>query len=60
MKINLQNKKTNEESFDRFDMAILRALLHDSRKTLQEGLVVINDGDPANIPPGDLECHSCS
>ncbi|CAN7292940.1 Lrp/AsnC family transcriptional regulator [Variovorax sp. LjRoot290] len=36
MKINRQNKKTNEESFDRFDMAILRALLHDSRKTLQE------------------------
>ncbi|CAN7301013.1 MULTISPECIES: Lrp/AsnC family transcriptional regulator [unclassified Variovorax] len=36
MKINRQNKKTSEESFDRFDMAILRALLHDSRKTLQE------------------------
>jgi Lrp/AsnC family leucine-responsive transcriptional regulator len=36
MKINRQNKKTNEESFDKFDMAILRALLHDSRKTLQE------------------------
>ena len=36
MKINRQNKKTDEESFDRFDMAILRTLLHDSRKTLQE------------------------
>ncbi|MBT2302950.1 Lrp/AsnC family transcriptional regulator [Variovorax paradoxus] len=36
MKINRQNKKTDEESFDKFDMAILRALLHDSRKTLQE------------------------
>jgi Lrp/AsnC family transcriptional regulator, leucine-responsive regulatory protein len=36
MKINRQNKKTDEETFDRFDMAILRALLHDSRKTLQE------------------------
>jgi len=36
MKTNRQNKKTDEETFDRFDMAILRALLHDSRKTLQE------------------------
>jgi Lrp/AsnC family leucine-responsive transcriptional regulator len=36
MKINRQNKKTDEESFDKFDMAILRALLHDSRRTLQE------------------------
>jgi Lrp/AsnC family leucine-responsive transcriptional regulator len=36
MKINRQNKKTDEETFDKFDMAILRALLHDSRKTLQE------------------------
>lgn len=33
------NRKTplgNEESFDKTDMAILRVLLHDSRKTLQE------------------------
>lgn len=36
MKINRQKKKTDEESFDKFDMAILRTLLHDSRKTLQE------------------------
>lgn len=36
MKINRQKKKTDEESFDKFDMAILRILLHDSRKTLQE------------------------
>jgi Lrp/AsnC family transcriptional regulator, leucine-responsive regulatory protein len=36
MKINRQNKKMDEESFDKFDMAILRTLLHDSRKTLQE------------------------
>ncbi|MBT2323028.1 Lrp/AsnC family transcriptional regulator [Variovorax paradoxus] len=36
MKINRQNKKNYEDLFDRFDMAILRVLLHDSRKTLQE------------------------
>jgi Lrp/AsnC family leucine-responsive transcriptional regulator len=36
MKTNRQNKKNADESFDKFDMAILRALLHDSRKTLQE------------------------
>jgi len=36
MKINRQNQKNSEESLDKFDMAILRALLHDSRKTLQE------------------------
>lgn len=38
-KINLQNLDSDEESpvsFDRFDMAILRELLADSRKTLQD------------------------
>ncbi|MCB4365511.1 Lrp/AsnC family transcriptional regulator [Hydrogenophaga taeniospiralis] len=38
-KINLQNPDSDEESpvnFDRFDMAILRELLADSRKTLQD------------------------
>jgi Lrp/AsnC family transcriptional regulator, leucine-responsive regulatory protein len=36
MKTNRQTKKSDEESFDKFDMAILRILLADSRKTLQE------------------------
>lgn len=36
--LNTNRKKTgnNEELFDKIDMAILRVLLHDSRKTLQE------------------------
>ena len=36
--LNTNRKKTgnNEEFFDKIDMAILRVLLHDSRKTLQE------------------------
>ncbi len=36
MKNNRTNKKNDEENFDKFDMAILRILLLDSRKTLQE------------------------
>jgi Lrp/AsnC family leucine-responsive transcriptional regulator len=36
MKINRQNKKSDEELFDKFDLAILRALLQDSRRTLQD------------------------
>jgi Lrp/AsnC family leucine-responsive transcriptional regulator len=36
MKINRQNRKIDEESFDKFDLAILRALLQDSRRTLQD------------------------
>jgi Lrp/AsnC family transcriptional regulator, leucine-responsive regulatory protein len=36
--LNINRKKTGntEELFDKIDMAILRVLLHDSRKTLQE------------------------
>jgi Lrp/AsnC family leucine-responsive transcriptional regulator len=36
--LNINRRKTghNEEFFDKIDMAILRVLLHDSRKTLQE------------------------
>ncbi|WP_232081136.1 MULTISPECIES: Lrp/AsnC family transcriptional regulator [unclassified Variovorax] len=36
MNINRKKAGSNEESFDRIDLAILRVLLHDSRKTLQE------------------------
>jgi Lrp/AsnC family leucine-responsive transcriptional regulator len=36
MKINRQNQNSSEESFDKSDLAILRVLLADSRKTLQE------------------------
>jgi Lrp/AsnC family leucine-responsive transcriptional regulator len=36
MKNNRTNNKKDEENFDKFDMAILRLLLQDSRKTLQE------------------------
>jgi len=36
LKTNRKSGTVNEESFDKIDMAILRVLLHDSRKTLQE------------------------
>jgi len=36
MKINRQTSQNAEETFDKIDMAILRVLLLDSRKTLQE------------------------
>jgi Lrp/AsnC family leucine-responsive transcriptional regulator len=36
MKTNRQNHYSSEESFDKTDLAILRVLLADSRKTLQE------------------------
>jgi Lrp/AsnC family leucine-responsive transcriptional regulator len=36
LKINRRKSSTDEESFDKIDIAILRVLLHDSRKTLQE------------------------
>lgn len=36
MKIHRQNRKDTEESFDKFDFSILRTLLHDSRRTLQQ------------------------
>ncbi|VTU33964.1 Leucine-responsive regulatory protein [Variovorax sp. RA8] len=38
VRLNINRKKTgnNEELFDKIDLAILRVLLHDSRKTLQE------------------------
>ena len=36
MKTNLRKKDSPEDSFDKLDMAILRVLLDDSRKTLQE------------------------
>ena len=36
MKNNLNNKDSSEDSFDKLDMTILRVLLNDSRKTLQE------------------------
>ena len=36
MKSNLKKKESTEGSFDKLDMAILRVLLDDSRKTLQE------------------------
>jgi len=36
MKTNRQNHDSSEESFDKIDLAILRVLLADSRKTLQE------------------------
>jgi len=36
MKTNRQSGQNDEENFDKFDMSILRILLEDSRKTLQE------------------------
>lgn len=36
MKINRKSSDSNETSFDKTDMAILRILLEDSRRTLQE------------------------
>lgn len=36
MKKNRTDGESADESFDKLDMAILRVLLHDSRKTLQE------------------------
>ena len=36
MKNNLKKKESPEDSFDKLDMTILRVLLNDSRKTLQE------------------------
>ena len=36
MKISRQNQNIHEELFDKLDLAILRVLLGDSRKTLQE------------------------
>ncbi len=36
MKANLKKNESPEDSFDKLDMAILRVLLDDSRKTLQE------------------------
>jgi len=36
LKIQRQNQKSGEEYFDRIDLAILRILLQDARRTLQE------------------------